>query len=110
MEISGCGRACPESVGGRPALVEHKRSIRESWRQVSTSVLLKLVGAAMVVDGKFLLYFCGFIFSLSRGEYVTRSSDSSLLKSFWSSIVLFESTVAFEVILLTFTVKISSSK
>ena len=82
VEISGCGRTCPDSVGGRPALVEHNRSIKDNCRQFSTSVLLKLVGAAMLVDGRFLLPFCGFIFSLSRVEYVTRSSDSSLLKSF----------------------------
>ena len=31
VEISGCGRACPDSVGGRPALVEHNRSIKDNW-------------------------------------------------------------------------------
>ena len=81
VEISGCGRTCPDSVGGRPALVEHNRSIKDNCRKFSTSVLLKLLGAAMLEDGGFLLPFCGFSFSLSRGEYVTRSSDLSLLNS-----------------------------
>ena len=33
VEISGCGRACPDSVGGRPALVEHNRSINENFQR-----------------------------------------------------------------------------
>ena len=84
VEISGCGRTCPDSVGGRPALVEHNRSIKDNCRKFSTSFegfLLKVLGAAMLEDGGFLLPFIGFSFSLSLGEYVVRSSDVSLLNS-----------------------------
>ena len=84
VEISGCGRTCPDSVGGRPALVEHNRSIKDKCREFSTSFkgfLLKVLGAAMVEDGGFLLPFIGFSFSLSLGEYVVRSSDVLLLNS-----------------------------
>ena len=38
VEILGCGRTCPDSVGGRPALVEHNRSIKDNCRKFSTSV------------------------------------------------------------------------
>ena len=87
-------------------------SIKDKCREFSTSfkgLLLNVLGAVMVEDGRFLLPFIGFSFNLALGEYEVRSSDVSLLDSSWSLRVVCESIVAFVVTFVALTLKSSTS-